>query len=371
MTTTSDYYELLGVSKDAGADDIKRAYRKKAMKYHPDRNPDDPEAEAMFKSCAEAYEVLSDPEKRQRYDRYGKEGLGGAAHDFSRMDASDVFSMFEDLFDGAFGGGGRRRGRRANRGNDLETNVEITLAEAAAGVKTEVAFTRQDTCGTCSGSGARPGTSAQTCSQCQGQGQVGVRQGFFQMVRTCPACGGRGKIIPDKCPDCRGTGMQPKQRTIEIQIPQGIDDGQVMRITGEGEPAVGEGEPGDLHVVINVKPDKWFQRQGDHLVMRMPISFTQAALGANVDVPTLEGQTKLEIKPGTQHGQTFTIRGKGMPNLRSGRRGDLVVQALIEIPNKLSSKQQDLLRQFAETENHEVMPESKGFWESLKEYLGS
>ena len=381
MPTQRDYYEVLGVERGASATEIKRAYRQGAMRYHPDRNPDDPEAEAKFKECAEAFEVLSDAQKRQRYDRFGHEGLRGTGvHDFSGMNATDIFSIFEDLFSGGggaggmgdiFGGAGRGGARRARRGYDLETEIEIDLKEAAAGATREVEFTRQDTCETCDGSGAKPGTSPQPCVTCAGQGKVAVRQGFFQMVRTCPECGGTGEKIVDKCADCRGTGRQPMDRTVKVRIPAGIHDQQVIRVPGEGEPGERNGPRGDLHALVRVRPHTLFVRRNDDLVLRMPVSFTQASLGAALKVPTLDGEAELTLKPGTQHGETYTLDDRGMPNLRTGRHGDLVLQVLVEVPKKLSERQEELLREFAETENHEVLPHSRGFWDKIKTYLGS
>lgn len=370
MASKRDYYEVLNLERGASESEIKRAYRKAAMKFHPDRNPDDPEAEAKFKEAAEAFEVLSDPEKRQRYDRFGHEGLRGAGmHDFSGMGASDIFSMFEDLF-GDMGFGGRRGGgARANRGYDLETEIEIELAEAAEGVTREVEFSRRDRCETCEGSGAKPGSLVEACSTCAGQGRVAVRQGFFQMVRTCPDCQGSGQIVREKCTDCGGTGRRPLHRKIEVNVPAGIREGQVIRVPGEGEPGDHGGPRGDLHVLVRVAEHDLFQRDGDNLVLPMPISFSQAALGDAVEVPTLGESTELTIPRGTQHGTTFRIRGEGMPNLRSGRRGDLIVQVLIEIPKKLTKRQEELLREFTETEDHQVMPHSKGFFEKLRAYI--
>ena len=375
MATTRDYYEILNIERDADGEAIKRSYRKLAMKYHPDRNPGDREAETRFKEAAEAYEVLSNPEKRQRYDRFGHEGLRGTSgHDFSHMDASDIFSMFEDIF-GDFMGGPRRRhggGRaRAQRGYDLETQTEITLEEVSTGVEREIEFTRQDVCETCRGNGAKPGSEPITCITCAGTGQV-AQSGFggmFRMVTTCQACGGRGKVYKDKCPTCKGSGRTPKNRHLKVKIPRGIHSGQAVRIVGEGEPGAMGGPRGDLHVVVRVADHKLFTREDDHLILRMPVSFTQAALGAHVKVPTLDGEAEITIKPGTQHGEIFRLAGVGLPNLRTGRRGDLIVMLLIEIPNKLSEKQNRLLREFAETEDHDVMPESKGFWDKIKEYL--
>lgn len=377
MATQLDYYEILSVSRDADLDQIKRSYRKLAMKYHPDRNPDDREAETKFKQCAEAYEVLSDENKRSRYDRFGHAGLRGTSgHDFSHMNAGDIFSVFEDLFGGAMGGmGGRRNGRRGRnaprRGYDLETQVELTLDEVASGVEREIDFTRQDHCPTCSGSGMKPGSKPVDCQACGGTGQVAQSGlgGMFRMVTTCPACGGQGQKIKDICKDCQGSGHTPKQRTVKVKIPAGIHEGQAVRVAGEGEPGSHGGPRGDLHVVVSVAEHKLFVREDDHLILKMPVSFTQAALGAKVDIPTLDGQEELTIPPGTQHGKIFKISGKGLPNLRSGRRGDLAVLMLVEIPKKLTGDQEKLLRQFAETENHEVMPESHGFWGRIKDYL--
>jgi len=375
MPTTKDYYEILGVERTASAEQIKKAYKRAAMKYHPDRNPEDAEAEQRFKECAEAYEVLSDPQKRQRYDQFGHEGLRGAGiHDFGGMNSNDIFSMFEDLFGDLGFGGGRRGGgggTRARRGYDLETEIDIELDDVLNGTTREVGFTRQDTCETCDGSGAKAGTTPDTCDTCQGQGRVAVRQGFFQMVRTCPHCQGEGRIIREKCGDCHGTGRQPSDRTLEVEVPAGIHDQQVIRVPGEGEPGERGGPRGDLHVVVHVKPHELFQRDGDNLVLRMPVSFSQAALGATVEVPTLDDKHELKIPRGTQHGKTFTIRGAGLPNLRTGRKGDLVMQTLIEIPKKLSKKQEELLHEFAQTENHDVMPTSRGFWDKLKQYIGT
>jgi len=374
MATQRDYYEILGVERDASSDAIKKAYKKCAMKYHPDRNPDDPDAEQRFRECAEAFEVLSDAEKRQRYDRFGHEGLRGAGmHDFSGMGASDIFSMFEDLFgDMGFGGafGGRRgAGSRARRGYDLETQIQIDLDAVATGTTEEIEFTRQDACENCGGSGAKPGTTPETCGTCGGQGRVAVRQGFFQMVRPCPDCQGEGRIVREECEQCNGAGRKPRHRKIEVKVPPGIQDGQIIRVAGEGEPGERGGPTGDLHVVVRVKDHDLFLRNGDDLILQMPISFSQAALGSQVDVPTLGEPETLSIPRGAQHGQTFTIRDAGLPNLRNGRKGDLIVQVGIEIPKKMSKRQEELLREFAETEDHKVMPESRGFFDKIKSYI--
>lgn len=380
MPTTRDYYEILGVEKSADAEEIKRAYRRLAMKYHPDRNPGDAEAEAKFKEAAEAYEVLSDPQRRQRYDQFGHEGLrgqGAAAHDFSRMNVQDIFSMFEDIFGGGGFGGGRRGG--VPRGYDLETEVTLDLADVLKGCEREVEFTRMDVCEKCRGSGAKPGAKPVTCQTCGGQGKVQQAGlgGMFRMVTACPTCAGRGQIIREFCEGCRGKGRVPKARKLSVKIPPGVQTGQAVRIAGEGEPPppeyspTGDGQRGDLHVVVRVKEHDLFGREGDHLTLEMPIPFTQAALGAEIDVPSLESKERLTIPAGTQHGHIFRITGKGLPNLRSGRRGDLIVGVKVEIPTKLNKKQEQLLRDFAASENRSVMPESQGFLKKVKDLFGA
>lgn len=378
MPTTRDYYEVLSVERTADGDEIKRAYRRLAMKYHPDRNPGDAEAEAAFKEAAEAYEVLSDDQKRQIYDQYGHEGLrgrGAAAHDFTRMNTEDIFSMFNDIF----GGGGRGRGgRRQARGYDLETEVTISMMDVLKGTTKDVEFTRLDVCGTCTGSGAKPGSNPETCATCGGQGKVQQAGlgGMFRMVTACPNCRGRGKIVKDKCETCRGKGRVSKDRSLSVQIPAGIQDGQVVRVQGEGEPPsedvspAGQGLRGDLHVVVRIEQHDLYEREGDHLLFEIPIGFSQATLGAEIEVPTLEGKHTLKIPAGTQHGAIFRIRDEGTPNLRSGKRGDLIVVTKIEIPKKLSKQQQKLLREYAATEDKSVLPESHGFLDKIRDMLG-
>lgn len=374
MATQRDYYEILTVERTASGDEIKRSYRKLAMKFHPDRNPGDGDAETKFKECAEAYEVLSDQDKRQRYDQYGHAGLNGqAGHDFSHMNAGDIFSMFDEIFGG--GGGRRSRGRGgaggAQRGYDLETQTEITLDDACRGAEVDIEFTRKDACETCKGTGGKPGTDPSTCTMCGGAGQVQQAGlgGMFRMVTTCSNCQGAGKVYLDKCTTCRGSGRVGKKRKLKVRVPAGIQDGQAIRVSGEGEPGANGGPHGDLHVVIRIAEHELFSREEDHLIMKMPVSFAQAALGAKVSVPTLDGETELTIKPGTQHGELFRVRGEGMPDLRSGRRGDLIVALLLEVPTKLSAKQEELLREYAEAEDHHVLPETKGFWDKIKTYL--
>jgi len=374
MTTTKrDYYEVLGVSRDSGAEDVKRAYRRMALKYHPDKNPDNNEAEQKFKESAEAYEVLSDPEKRQQYDRYGHDGLRGVGmHDFSRMDFNDIFSMFDDIFGGAFGG--RRRGSagtRRGRGYDIEIQIELTLSEVLTGVEKGIEFKRRDLCEHCSGRGNEPGHSPQPCPHCGGQGQVAQSGmgGLFRMVTTCPHCKGKGSVITHPCKKCSGQGLTIKKRVLSVKVPAGVKDGQAVRITNEGEPGQNGGPRGDLYCYVQVKSHPFLLRNDDDLVVRVPIGFSQAALGATVAVPSLSGRREITIPSGTQHGSVLQVKGQGLPNLRSGRRGALLVQILVEIPKKLNKAQEKLLREFAETEDKTVLPESKGFLEKLKKYF--
>ena len=377
--TKRDYYEVLGVSKTANADEIKKAYRKLAMKYHPDKNQGDKTAEEKFKECAEAYEVLSNSEKRQRYDQFGHDGLRGSGmHDYSRMNADDIFSSFGDIFGDFFGGGGGFSSRRSNpnaprKGLDLETNVNLTLEQAAEETEQLIEFTRQDICSTCKGNGCAAGTSPNTCSTCGGSGQVTTTRmgGFFQTVTTCPTCRGTGKTIPNPCPKCHGSGRTPAKRKVSVKIPAGIHDGQAVRIAGEGEPGVNGGPNGDLYCYVQIKKHPFLVRDGNDLISVVPISFVQAVLGAKIDVPSLNGAQKLTIPAGTQYGDLFRIKGQGMPDLRSNRRGDELVRVTIEIPRKLKAKQEKLLREFAEIEDKHVSPESDNFFNKLKEYFGT
>ena len=367
MAEKRDYYDVLGVSRSATADEIKLAYRRLAMKYHPDRNRDNPEADSQFKACSEAYEVLSDPEKRSRYDRFGHEGLRGVSmHDFSHMGFEDIFSMFGDIFGGSFFGG---RTRGAQRGYDLETSVELSLKEVATGVERTLDYKRQDYCEVCQGSGAQPGTRPQSCRTCGGSGQIrqGGLGGFFQMLRTCPTCAGQGQVVVDKCRNCRGTGRQVKQRSISVKIPPGVHDGQAVRLSGEGE-AGQKGSPrGDLYCYVKVKQHPFLLRDGENLLCELPVSFSVAALGGEVQVPTLDGLEMLELSAGTQAGQRVQMRNKGLPRLGASGRGDLYVQILVEIPRKLNKRQKELLQQFRQTEEkNNGFPQIKSFLDKLK-----
>ncbi len=375
-----DYYEVLGVGKGASADDIKRSYRRLAMKFHPDKNPGNAEAEAKFKECAEAYEVLSDPEKRKRYDQFGHEGLRGVGmRDYSHMQWQDISSIFEDVFEGIGGFGDLfgmgRRGRRTGpaRGYDLETTVELALEDIAGGVEKTIEFTRQDTCAACSGSGSAKGKPPSRCPSCGGSGQIqrAGLGGFFQMVSTCPKCQGAGKIIMNPCRKCRGTGHVPKPRTLSVKIPAGVHEGQGIRVTGEGEPGRNGGPRGDLYCYVRVRAHPFLMRDGNDLVSTVPVSFTQAALGATIEVPSLDSTREFKIPPGTQHGSTFRIKGEGLPDLRSRRKGDQLVRITIEIPRRLTSEQKELLKDFDRTQDRSAMPESSSFFEKLKKHFGN
>ncbi|MBU0616714.1 MAG: molecular chaperone DnaJ [Planctomycetes bacterium] len=369
-----DYYEVLGLERNAAPDQVKRAFRQAALKYHPDRNKE-AGAEQRFKEVSEAYEVLSDPEKRNRYDRYGHRGLDGVGmHDFSGMAVDDIFSVFGDIFGDMFGGfGGARRRAGRDRGIDIQAVIEVDLREVATGVEKSLRFQRADFCQPCGGKGAEPGSSPRTCRTCGGYGQVErqTSMGLFvtRSVVDCPDCRGRGEIIERPCRECHGSGRTQKECVINVKIPAGVHEGQRIRLRGEGEPGRSRMARGDLHCILRIRPHEFFERDRDHLICRLPIAFTQAALGAQIEVPTLTGTAPLKIPPGTQHGAIFRLAGKGLPNLRSGRTGDEIVQALIEIPRKLSREQKELLRRFAATEDKDVLPESKGFFERVKEYL--
>ncbi len=372
-TAKRDYYEVLGVTRTASGDEIKRAYRRLAMKYHPDRtNGDKSEAEMHFKECSEAYEVLSDDTRRQRYDQFGHQGVTGQ-HDFSHMDVTDIFSMFDEIFGGAFGGRGRGRtaGRGPTRGYDLETRVELTLVEVAGGADKTLDFERQDRCEACAAREPSRGRVPSCAFSAGDKGGV-AQQGFggmFRMVVACPNCRGRGTVIRDHCRQCGGTGRQLRKRAVVVKIPAGVHDGQAVRVTGEGEAGENGAPPGDLHVYITVKEHPVFTRHNNDLVCQMPISFTEAALGATVEVPTLKGSEPLEVPSGTQHGEVFKLKGKGLPDVRSYRNGDELVQVVIEVPRKLTDKQKQLLRDLAATEDARIKEQRKGFLDKLKDLI--
>ncbi|MFM1827288.1 MAG: chaperone protein DnaJ [Pseudomonadota bacterium] len=370
-----DYYDVLGVPKNASDDDLKKAYRKLAMKFHPDRNPGDASAEEKFKEAKEAYEMLSDAEKRAAYDRFGHAGVdpnAGGGQDFGGF--ADAFG---DIFGDIFGGSnraGRGGGGRSNvyRGSDLRYSMEVTLEQAAAGHTTEIRIPSWEGCTTCSGTGAKPGTSSETCKTCSGQGQVRMQQGFFSIQQTCPTCHGSGKTIPNPCTACDGVGRVRKQKTLEVKIPAGIDDGMRIRSAGNGEPGVNGGPPGDLYVEISVKQHRVFQREADDLHCEVPVSFARAALGGNVDVPTLNGKASFELPEGTQTGKTFRLRGKGIKNVRTSLAGDLYCHVLVETPVKLSEKQKELLEAFEaslEEGGDRHSPQSKGWMDKVREFF--
>ena len=363
-----DYYEVLGVSREASVDEIKRAYRKGALKYHPDNaRGDKAQAEKKFKELAEAYEVLSDPAKRQRYDQYGHEGLRGAGvHDYSNMGFGDIFSMFQDIFGGMSGGQGM-----SDRGLDLETEVELTLEQVAKGHDETLEFERMDFCETCGGSGARPGTRPDKCPTCGGYGRIQQQMpGFFGMsvrVMACPACKGKGHIVKERCGACLGSGREKKKRVLTVHIPPGLQEGQVVRVRNEGEPGTTGTTRGDLHVYIRVKPHPLLTRRGDDLLCQTPISFSQAALGGKMEVPTLGGTEEIEVPAGTQSGDVVRLKGLGLPSARTGRKGDQYIQLNIEVPRKLSKRQRELLEEYAQTEDIEVTPQRKTFLDKLKD----
>lgn len=392
--TKRDYYEVLGVERSASVVEIKKAYRRLAMKYHPDRNGGDAEADAKFRECAEAYEVLSDEQKRARYDRFGHQGVQGAAHDFRNADVSDIFSMFEDIFGfgvGGVGGVGQRRGGRAGprAGMDLETTVELTLEEVAVGAEKTLEFERLELCETCRGRGMKADAQPKPCQTCAGQGRVAQQGlgGMFRMVTACPACRGRGvKVSPDEvCETCHGPGRVKATRVVKVKVPAGVHEGQAVRLPEEGEPGEPGAPAGDLLCYVAVKTHEVFSRHNNDLVCQVPISFTMAALGGSIDVPTLGqpapegvrpklGTAELDVAPGTQHGEVFKLKGRGLPDVRGNRRGDLMVQVLVEIPKKLTDEQRGLLRQFAETEtgdhHHAAMPQRKSFLDKLRSMIG-
>jgi len=366
MASRKDYYDILGVPRDASDEEIKKAYRRLAMKFHPDRNPDDPQAEVRFKEAAEAYEVLRDPQKRAQYDRFGHEGLNGAGFQGFRS-TEDIFSTFSDIFGEFFGFGTGSRGPRPQAGADLRYNLTLAFRDAAKGREVELQIPRNEQCGGCEGTGAAAGTQPETCRHCGGRGQVHQAQGFFRITVTCPACQGRGEIITAPCPKCHGRGIVRVTRELKVRIPAGVDNGSRLRLRGEGEPGVYKGPPGDLYVVVHVKDDDIFRRQGQHLVVSKEINFVDAALGARIEVPTLDDPVPMDIPKGTQSGHVFKISGLGLPHLGSAHRGDLLLEVQVKIPTSLTSKQEELLREFARLEEDRPMKRVKRFFSKAKD----
>lgn len=362
-----DYYEVLGVKREASDKEIAVAYRKLAVKYHPDANPGDAEAVLKFKEAAEAYEVLSDGDKRARYDRFGHQGVEQFGQQFG--DVNDIFEAFGDIFSEMFGGAQRRGGRRVRKGADVRCDVSLTLEEAATGVTRSVDLTRSKACETCHGSGSKPGSQRAQCRRCGGHGQVVQSAGILRVQTTCPTCQGAGSIITDPCDGCRGRGYVQERTKLDVNIPAGIDDGMRVRLAGYGEPSPDGGPPGDAYCFVAVKKHKLFQRDGTHLILQMPITYSQAALGATIEVPTLAGPHNLVLPPGSQSGEVFRVRGRGMPDVRGGASGDLHVQTYIEVPKRLTSSQERLLRELAEVERTEVSPHRKSFLERIRDYF--
>lgn len=350
MTSKRDYYEILGVERNADAAELKAKYRKLALKYHPDRNPDNKEAEEKFKEAAEAYEVLTDPQKRRIYDQYGHQGLEGTG--FSGAGGfEDIFSSFGDIFEDFFGFGGSKRGRgrsRVQRGSDLRYDLTIDFMEAAFGTEKEVNIQKMQVCETCHGDGCKPGTKPDVCSTCQGTGQYTQSQGFFTVRSTCPSCHGQGRRITNPCPDCGGRGQTMINKKVSLKVPAGVDSGSRLRLTGEGEGGPNGGPPGDLYVFLQVKPHKFFQRNDNDVICLAEISFVQATLGAKITIPTLTGEETLKIPPGTQYGDTFRLPQQGIASLRTGQRGDQIIQVDIKTPTHISKKQEKLLKEFEE-----------------------
>src|SRR5712691_3221816 len=363
-----DYYEVLGLTRSAGDDEVKAAFRKLAMKWHPDKNPGDQDCEHRFKEINEAYDILKDGERRAAYDRFGHAAFehgGGAGF------GTDFASAFHDIFDDLFGMGGRRgRASGRERGADLRYNMQITLAEAFAGKTAQVRIPTAVTCEACSGSGAKPGSKPKACPTCNGHGKIRHAQGFFTMERTCPACHGRGQVIDDPCPSCSGSGRLTRERTLSVNIPPGVEDGTRIRLAGEGEAGARGGPSGDLYIFLSLAQHPFFQRDGTDLHCRVPISMVTAALGGGFDVPTIDGgQTRVKVPEGTQSGRLLRLHGKGMPVLRARGTGDMYVQVVVETPQKLTKRQRELLAEFDRQSSGETHPESAGFFAKVREFL--
>jgi molecular chaperone DnaJ len=369
-----DYYEVLGVNRDASDEDIKKAYRKLAMKWHPDRNPDNPKAEERFKEAKEAYEILTDAQKRPLYDQFGHAGVDPAAAGAGTAGAGAGFGNFADAFGDIFGdifGGGRGRST-VYRGADLRYNLEVSLEDAARGTETRIRIPAMEECATCKGSGAKPGTSPTTCPTCQGHGQVRMQQGFFSIQQTCPRCHGTGKIVSSPCQTCGGAGRVKQHKTLAVKIPAGVDEGDRIRLSGEGEAGMNGGPPGDLYVVIHLKPHPVFTRDHNDLHCEMPISITTAALGGDIEIPTLDGYAKIKVPPGTQTGQMFRLRGKGIKGVRSSGHGDLICHVAVETPVNLTPRQRELLQELEsinQKDNGRHNPRAKSWMDKVKEFF--
>jgi molecular chaperone DnaJ len=373
-----DYYEILAVSRTASPEEIKKAYRKLAIQFHPDKNPGDKASEEKFKEASEAYEVLSDSSKRQSYDQFGHAAFQGGAGGGNPFGGggfgggfSDLNDIFGDIFSEVFGGqAGARGGRRAGkRGSDLRFDLQVTFEEAAFGAEKEIVIAKDIACKTCNGSGAKPGTSAETCKSCRGAGEVRFQQGFFTLSKPCSECQGTGQVIAQKCSTCRGSGKKHEDVHLEVKIPAGIDSGQKLKLKGEGDPGSKGGPAGDLYVVIHVKDHPFFRRDGYEVFCEVPVSFTQAALGSEIEVPTLDGPVKLKIPAGTQSHKKFRLRNKGVSHLNGRDRGDQFVTVLVEIPTKLTGEQKALLERFSSL-SQESYPESQSFLDRMRDWFG-
>lgn len=366
-----DYYEVLGVHKNASENEIKKAYRKQAIQFHPDKNPGDKEAEDNFKECSEAYEVLSDPEKRAQYDQFGHAafGAGGFQGGGFGFGAGTPFGdIFSDIFGDMFGGGGRQRGR-GRRGDDLQYSLEISFEEAANGVETKIEVPYAKRCNTCEGTGAKPGTEPKTCPTCRGAGQVRFQQGFFSVSRTCNHCNGEGRVVDNPCSACRGTGSVKDTKTLSVKVPAGVETGNRLKLSNEGGQGTKGGPNGDLYVLINVREHPLFTREGNDVVCEAPISFAQAALGCDIEIPTLDGKVSLKIPEGTQSGKIFRLRGKGIQVLQGYGRGDQLVVVRVETPTNLNRQQRDLLEEFARISGEDAHPMRKGFFDKVMDML--
>ncbi len=381
-STKRDFYEVLGVNRDASDDEIKKAYRKLAMKHHPDRNPDNPKAEERFKEAKEAYEILSDPQKRSAYDQFGHAGVdpqagmggfGGFGGAGGAGGFADAFGgIFDEIFSGRGGGGGGRGG--VYRGADLRYNLEITLEQAAFGTETKIRIPTMEECEQCKGSGAKPGTEPQVCPTCHGNGQVRLQQGFFSIQQTCPKCHGTGRFVAEPCGNCHGAGRVKQHKTLAVKIPAGVDEGDRIRLTGEGEHGINGGPPGDLYVQVHLKQHTVFQRQQNDLHCEMPVSFTTAALGGEIQIPTLDGMASLKIPPETQTGKIFRLRGKGIKGVRSSRHGDLLCHVVVETPVHLTERQKELLRELEEINvagGSRHNPKAKSWMDRVREFFGN